>query len=81
MPASGPQEKPQVSAYRNLAREALESVGEYNARAHWYEAKGEAQIALEYRQLSQEALARAQRYKALAALSEKQRSPSAHALG
>ena len=62
----------QPSAYRDLAREALESVGEYNARAHWFEIKGEREVALEYRQLAQESLARAQRYKALADLAEKQ---------
>lgn len=74
MPASAPKENPQVSAYRDLAREALESITEYKARAHWYEIKGEAQIALEYRQLAQECLARAQRYKALADLAEKRKA-------
>jgi hypothetical protein len=70
MSQSAPQ-KSRVSAYRDLAREALERVGEYNARAQWFELKGDAHVALEYRQLSQECLARAQRYKALAELAEK----------
>jgi hypothetical protein len=65
------QEKTQVSAYRDLAREALEGVREYNARAQSYGLKGETHVALEYRQLAQESLARAQRYKALANLAEK----------
>jgi hypothetical protein len=38
--------------------------------AQWFELKGDPQIASEYRQLSQEALARSQRYKALADLAE-----------
>ena len=61
----------QVSAYRDMAAEALRSVAEYNARAQWFELKHEPAIANEYRQLAQEALARAQRYKALADLTEK----------
>lgn len=61
-------EKPQVAAYRELAREALERVAECNSRAHKSELEGHAHIALE---LSQEALVRAQRYKALADLAEK----------
>jgi hypothetical protein len=71
MSSSAPQEAQRFSAYRDLARDALERVGEYNARAHWFEIKGEPHIALEYRQLAQECLARAQRYKALADLAEK----------
>ena len=66
-----PNEKPQVSAYRDMAAEALRNMAEYNARAQWFELKHEHQIALEYCQLAQESFARAQRYKALADLAEK----------
>lgn len=59
-------------AYRDLARAALESVGEYNARAYWFESANNPVIAAEYRKMAQEALDRAQYYKALAELSEKQ---------
>jgi hypothetical protein len=59
-----------LPAYRQLAREALEIVGVYSARAEWFEQKGEAHIAIEYRQLAQEAVARAQRYNSLADLAE-----------
>ena len=61
----------QVSAYRDLAREALDGVAVYNARAQWFECSGNAILAGEYRQLSKEALERAQRYKELADLAEK----------
>jgi len=70
-PRSAQAEKPQVSAYRDMAAEALRNMAEYNARAQWFDLKHEHQIALEYRQLAQESLARAQRYKALADLAEK----------
>jgi hypothetical protein len=69
-PASGWQENEKVSAYRELAREVLEIVDVYNARAQWFESKNEAHIAIEYRQLAQEAVARAQRYNSLAELAE-----------
>jgi hypothetical protein len=66
-----PQEAPQVAAYRDLAREALDSVAIYNARAQWFECSGNETLAVEYRQLAQDALTRAQRYKDLADLAEK----------
>ena len=69
-PAPGSEQKRGVTAYRQLAREALEIVGVYNARAQWYEQKGEPHIAIEYRQLAQEAVSRAQRYNSLADLAE-----------
>jgi len=65
------QETPQVAAYRDLAREALDSVAVYNARAQWFECSGNETLAIEYRQLAQDALNRAQRYKDLADLAEK----------
>lgn len=61
----------QIAAYRDLAREALDSVAVYNARAQWFECSGNENLAGEYRQLSKEALERAQRYKELADLAEK----------
>jgi len=41
-----------------MAAEALRSVAEYNARAQLFELKHQPAIAIEYRQLAQEALAR-----------------------
>jgi hypothetical protein len=62
----------QVTAYRDLAREALDSVAVYNARAQWFDRSGNPALASEYRQLSQEALDRAQRYKELGDLADEQ---------
>jgi hypothetical protein len=70
-PRLNPEFKPQSDAYRDLAREAIESVAVYNARAQWFELTGNRRLAEEYRQLSQEALARAQRYKELAERADK----------
>ena len=61
----------QATAYRDMASEALDSVAIYNARAQWFACSGNETLANEYRQLSQEALERAQRYKELADLAEK----------
>jgi hypothetical protein len=61
----------QIAAYRNLAREALDSVAVYNARAQWFECSDNENLAGEYRALSKEALERAQRYKELADVAEK----------
>jgi len=63
---------PQIAVYRDLAREALESVAVYNARAQWFERSGNQALANEYLQLSHEALERAQRYKELADLADEQ---------
>lgn len=69
---ASPDANPQIEAYRDLAREALESVAIYNARAQWFECSGNENLATEYHQLSHEALERAQRYKELADLSDEQ---------
>jgi hypothetical protein len=66
----------QIAAYRDLAREALDSVAVYNARAQWFECSGNETLASEYRQLSKEALERAQRYKELADLAERRHTLS-----
>jgi hypothetical protein len=64
----------QMESYRAMAKEALESVAIYNARAQWFESSGNHALASEYRLLSQEALTRALRYKELADLAEKHSS-------
>lgn len=61
----------QIESYRALAKEALESVAIYNARAQWFECSGNVALAAEYRLLSQEALTRATRYKELADAAER----------
>ena len=67
-----PDTHPQIEAYRDLAREALDSVAIYNARAQWFDCSGNQNLATEYHQLSHEALERAQRYKELADLADAQ---------
>lgn len=65
----------QAVAYRDLAKEALNSVAIYNARAQWFECSGNKALSLEYRMLSKDALERAQRYKDLADLADKHQAP------
>jgi hypothetical protein len=61
----------QAQAYRDLAQQALEMVAVYETQAKRFASDGNEQIAAEYRQLSQESLARARRYSALADLEAK----------
>lgn len=70
-----PDHNPQAVAYRDLAKEALDSVAIYNARAQWFECSGNKSLSMEYRQLSKDALERAQRYKDLADLADKHPVP------
>lgn len=62
---------PDLEEYKDLAKEALESVAVYNARVQYFEVTGNKRLAREYRQLSLKALERAQRYKDLVAFAEK----------
>jgi hypothetical protein len=68
---SMPDHNRQAVAYRDLAKEALDSVAIYNARAQWFECSGNKALSIEYRLLSKDALERAQRYKDLADLADK----------
>jgi hypothetical protein len=61
----------QAQAYHDLARHAFEMVSAYDAQALRFACDGNEQIATEYRQLSQEFLARERRYSALADLEGK----------
>jgi hypothetical protein len=74
-PRPAPDHNPQAVAYRDLAKEALNSVAIYNARAQWFECSGNKSLSMEYRQLSKDALERAQRYKDLADLADKHPMP------
>ncbi len=74
-PRPTPDHNPQAVAYRDLAKEALDSVAIYNARAQWFACSGNKSLSLEYRQLSKDALERAQRYKDLADLTDKHAAP------
>jgi hypothetical protein len=59
-----------AQSYHDLAQQALSMVATYKAQAERFAAVGDEQIAAEYRQLTQEALARAERYQSLANLAE-----------
>jgi hypothetical protein len=61
-----------AQSYRDLAQQALSIVATYKAQAKRFDAAGDGQIVAEYRQLAQEARARAERYQALAELAEEQ---------
>jgi predicted ArsR family transcriptional regulator len=61
-----------AQSYRDLAQQALNIVSTYKAQSERSAAAGDEQIAAEYRQLMQEARARAERYQSLADLAEKQ---------
>ncbi len=55
-----------AEAYRELAMQAVNSITGYRAKAEQYAAQGEAEIAAEYHQLANAAIARAERYLLLA---------------
>ena len=59
-----------AQSYHDLAQQALNIVATYKAQAERFAAADDEQIAAEYRQLTQEALARAERYQSLANLAE-----------
>ena len=51
-----------AQSYHDLAQQTLSIVATYKAQAERFAAVGDEQIAAEYRQLTQESLARAERY-------------------
>lgn len=60
-----------AEAYRDLAMQAINSVADYRSRADQFKQKGQDEIAAEYQQLANEAVARAERYMILADFAEK----------
>ena len=60
------QQQSRAGGYRELAMQAINSVADYRARAEQNTAQGQAEIAAEYQQLANEAVARAERYLILA---------------
>lgn len=63
--------KSSPESYRDLAKEALESVAEYKARAEQCRHEGNTPLASEYLQLAVEAIIRVDRYTILADFAEK----------
>jgi len=65
-----PQSLARAEGYRELAMQAINSVTAYRTKAEQYASQGEAEIAAEYQQLANEAIARAERYLRLADFAE-----------
>lgn len=65
-----PQSDVRAEGYRELAMQAINSVTRYKAKAEQYTAQAEHEIAAEYQQLANEAIARAERYLILANFAE-----------
>jgi hypothetical protein len=63
---SKPQSQSRAASYRDLARQARDMVAIYQYQAERFEKQGDTQIAAEYKQLANEAIARAERYTVLA---------------
>jgi len=66
-----PQPQSRAESYRELAMEAINRTGEYEAKAEQYALQGDTQVAAEYRQLAAEAKTHAVRYTVLADFAEK----------
>ncbi len=60
-----------AEAYRDLAMQAINRVADYRAKAELFTQQGQAEIAAEYHQLANEAVARAERYMILADFAER----------
>ena len=65
------QRQSRAGGYRELAMQAINSVTDYRARAEQNTTQGQAEIAAEYQQLANEAVARAERYLILADFAER----------
>ena len=60
-----------ADAYRELAMQAINSVAGFRSKADHYTQQGQDEIAGEYQQLANEAVARAERYLILADFAER----------
>jgi hypothetical protein len=66
-----PQPQSRAESYRELAKEAINRMAGYQAKAEHHARQRDAQIAGEYRQLAAEAKTHAVRYTVLADFAEK----------